>query len=74
MKRKVVNIGILILSIVCLVISMKLFWNMGVFVDEFNTSPAVVAGGELWLYMDWLRLGFTALLCILAGINLFQKK
>ncbi|MHC1747312.1 MAG: hypothetical protein AB9856_02855 [Cellulosilyticaceae bacterium] len=74
MKRKVVNISIFILSIVCLAISMKLFWNMGVFVDEFNTSADVVAGGGLWLCMDWLRLGFTALLCVLAGINLFQKK
>ncbi|MHC1747338.1 MAG: hypothetical protein AB9856_02990 [Cellulosilyticaceae bacterium] len=46
----------------------------GDFVDEFNTSPDAVAGGALWLYMDWLRLGFTALLCILASINLFNKK
>lgn len=73
MKGKIVNISIFILSILCIVISIKLFWNMGVFVDEFNTSPDVVLGGDLWLYMDWIRLGATALLCILSGINLFRK-
>jgi hypothetical protein len=72
-KSKLVNASIFILSIVCLIISVKLFVNMGIFVDEFNTSPDVVCGGALWLYMDWLRLGFTALICILSGISLFRK-
>lgn len=47
---------------------------MGIYVDEFNTSADVVLGGNLWLYMDWLRLGFSALICILSGINLFAEK
>ena len=48
--------------------------SMGIYVDEFNTSADVVLGGNLWLYMDWLRLGFSALICILSGINLFAEK
>ena len=73
-KNKIVNICIFLLSIISLIISLKLFWNMGIYVDEFNTSPDVVLGGNLWLYMDWLRLGFSALICLLSGINLFAEK
>lgn len=73
-KNKIINMSILLLSIISLIISLKLFWNMGIYVDEFNTSADVVLGGNLWLYMDWLRLGFSALICILSGINLFAEK
>ena len=73
-KSKIINMSIFLLSIISLIISLKLFWNMGIYVDEFNTSADVVLGGNLWLYMDWLRLGFSALICILSGINLFAEK
>ena len=73
MKGKFLNISIFVLSLVCLLISLKLFWNMGVYVDEFNTYPDVVLGGNLWLIMDWIRLGASALICALSGINLFKK-
>lgn len=46
---------------------------MGIYVDEFDTSPDVVLGGDLWLSMDWARLGFLAILCVLSGVNLFKK-
>ncbi len=71
-KSKFINGTIFILSLICLIISYKLFWNLGIYVDEFNTSPDVVLGGEFWLYMNWLRLGISALICILSGINLFR--
>lgn len=73
MKGKKFNTIIFILSFVSLVISVKLFWNLGIYVDEVNASPDVVLGGNLWLYMDWLRLGFLALICVLSGINLLKK-
>lgn len=73
MKGKKFNIIIFILSFVSLAISVKLFWNLSVYVDEVNTSPDVVLGGNLWLYMNWLRLGFLALICVLSAINLFRK-
>lgn len=73
MKGKFLNISIFVLSLICLLISLKLFWNMGVYVDEFNTSPDVVLGGNLWLIMDWIRLGASVVICILSGINLFKK-
>lgn len=74
MKNKVLNTIIFISSIICLIISIKLFWNMGIYVDEYSTGPSVVCGGDFWLYMDWLRLGLSALICVLSGKNLFIKK
>lgn len=73
-KSKFINGSIFMLSIVCLIISYKLFWNLGIYVDEFNTSPDVVLGGEFWLYMNWFKLGASALICILSGINLFKSE
>lgn len=72
-KSKFLNISIFVLSLVCLLISLRLFWNMGVYVDEFNTSPDVVLEGSLWIIMDWIRLGSSALICTLSVINLFKK-
>ena len=73
-NSKFINGSIFVLSLICLIISCKLFWNLGIYVDEFNTSPDVVLGGEFWLYMDWLKLGASALICFLSGINLFQSQ
>lgn len=73
MKSKFINISIFILSLICLIISLKLFWNIGVYVDEFNTSPDVVLGGNLWLISHWIELGCSALICILSTVNLFKK-
>lgn len=73
MKDKFLNISIFVLSIICLLISLKLFWNMGIYVDEFNTSPDVILGGNLGLIMDWIRLGTSALICVLSGISLLKR-
>lgn len=73
MKRRRVNISVFVLSFISLIISMKLFWNLGIYADEFNTSPDIVLGGDLWLYMDWLRLGLLTIVCLISGINLFKK-
>ena len=74
MKKKGLNITIFVISAICLFISIRLFWNMGIFVDEDNTSPDVVYGGEFWLHMSWLRLGLSALLCLLTGMNLLRQE
>lgn len=71
--NKILDVSIFVLSIICLVITIKLFINTAIFADEFNTSPDVVLGGEFWLSMDWLRLGASLLICFLSGINLYSK-
>ncbi|MBU3106114.1 hypothetical protein [Clostridium gasigenes] len=73
MKGKFLNISIFVLSIICLIISVNLFWNMGIYVDEFNTSPSIILGGDFWNYMNWLKLAFTAVISILSGISLFSN-
>lgn len=73
MKGKFLNISIFVLSIICLIISIKVFYNIGIYVDEFNTTPSIILGGEFWLYMSWIKLLFTALISILSGISLFNK-
>ena len=60
-------------SLLTLLISLKLFWNMGVYVDEAGTSPDKVCGGEFWLYMDWLRLLLLIGASALTFRNIFEK-
>lgn len=73
-KSKFLNISIFLLSLICLLISLKLFWNIGIYADEFNTSPDVILGGNLWLIMNWVQLGASVLICALSGVNLFTTK
>lgn len=73
MRGKGVKIIVFILSLISLMISMKLFYNMGVYVDEFSTNPSTVLGGDFWLYMDWLRLAFIAVITAVSGASLFSK-
>lgn len=74
MNNKKVNVVIFVLSLICLVVSAKLFINMAIFTDEFNTSPDIVCGGDFWLSMDWLRLALIFIISIVSGIKLFEKK
>jgi len=60
-------------SLLTLLISLKLFWNIGVYVDEAGTSPDKVCGGEFWLYMDWLRLLLLIGASALTFRNIFEK-
>ena len=73
MKRKIGSGILFIFSLVALVISLKLFWNMGIYVDEYNTNPSTILGGDFWLYMEWLTLGLLGMITIISGVKLFQK-
>ena len=73
MKNKYLNLSILILSMICLIISIKSFYNLGIYVDEYNTSPSVVFGGDIWGYAQWISLGINAIICVLSGIGLIKK-
>lgn len=78
MKSRVVLGVNFILCIVCLFISMKLFWNTGVFVDEYNLSPDIVLGGSVWMLMNWIQIGLIAIISMLTLIlfivNIKKKK
>ena len=73
MKSIIINWTIFIISLIILMISLKLFWNTGVYADEYGSYPVLISGGWFWLYMDWLRLGFVYVLCIITGFNAFKR-
>ena len=74
MKNKILDIIVFVISTVCLIISLKLFWNTAVFCDEFNTSPAKVLGGNLYLILDWGRLLLLAVISFISFIRILKNK
>ncbi len=73
MKEKFWILIVFVLSCVTLFISLKLFWNMGIYVDEYNSSPSRVYGSEFWLYMAWIRLILLAIMTFILGRKLITK-
>lgn len=73
LEKKGLNIGIFILSFISLVISLILFWNIAVYVDDFGADPVAVYGSDFWLYMAWLRLLLLSIITLISGIKLFSK-
>ncbi|WP_231638382.1 hypothetical protein [Rubeoparvulum massiliense] len=67
------NIVIFAFSLIALIISLKLFWNMGVYADEYNASLIHVSGGMFWLYMNWLRLGLLFIIFVFSGVQLVSR-
>ena len=77
MKLRQTKLLKLILFICCTVsflISLKLFWDLGVFCDEFGTSPDEVCGGEFGLFMVWLRMGLLFLATIGSALALLHNR
>lgn len=74
MRKKVVPLIVFVCSLAALWISANLFYNMGIYVDEHNTTPSVVYGGNFWLIMSWLRLGLLGIITVVSGIQLVRKK
>ncbi|WP_455675117.1 hypothetical protein [Pradoshia sp.] len=74
MGKQKLAIIVFIFSFISLLISVKLFINLGFFVDEYGLSPSIVDGGDFWLYMDWLRLFLLLMLSIGSGVSIFSAK
>lgn len=72
--KKAFKIIIFVLSLISFLISVVLFYNLGIFADEHNLSPEDVCGGKLELIFDWIRLLLLGLLCLLSGISLLRKE
>lgn len=72
--RRFINVFIFLLSVVCLIISIDVFYSQAIFVDEHNFSMGEIFGGNFNLYMVWIRLFLQTVLCILSGIRMFSKK
>ena len=70
---KLSRIVLFAVTFLTFIISVKLFWNMGVYVDEAGTSPDKVCGGDFWLYMDWLRLLLLLAISAITFKNIIEK-
>lgn len=64
---------IFVCSLIALAISLKLLWNMGIYVDEHNTTPAAVCGGDFWNILNWFRLLLLGVTTVVSGIQLLKK-
>ncbi|MCI9373702.1 MAG: hypothetical protein HFI52_09900 [Lachnospiraceae bacterium] len=73
MKRKLATLLIFVGNLVIFIISVNLFYQMGIYVDEHNTSASVVCGGDFWLMADWLRLVLSGFMTILSGGMLLRS-
>ena len=73
MKNKGLQLILFILSLICLIISAKLFYQLGIYVDKTNTSPSVVLGGNFGVWLEWKHLELIGAISVLSGIQLFHK-
>lgn len=74
MNHKLSNPIIFVSSIISLIISLRLFWNLGIFSDEYNLSPDFVLGNDFWLYMNWLTFPILLVMCFISLTNLKRTK
>ena len=54
--NRFIGVLIFLLSIVCFIISVDVFYIQAIFVDEHNFSMGEIFGGNFNLYMVWIRL------------------
>lgn len=74
LKKRNSNIIIFVLSLVTFVISLRLFWNLGIYSDKYGSAPSLVSGGFFWLIMNWMRLGILFVLCLISGLRLLKDQ
>lgn len=74
MRKRYMDFIVFILSSVLLLISAKLFWNMGVYIDEYGISTDVINRGRFWASMDLVRLLVLVVLFIISLIRLFKPE
>ena len=64
MKNNLLKASIITANVICLLISLRIFYACGIFADEHNLSTESVFGGSFWLILNWIS--FASLL-----INVF---
>ena len=74
MKVRYMDFIIFIFSAASLLISVKLFWNMGVYIDEYGVSADIISGGQFWASMDLLRVLMLGALFIFSLLRLFKQQ
>ena len=70
MKNKNLISILFILSLVTTIISLTLFYNSGIYLDEFNANLHQITGGEFFTYMLWLKQFLLIAITMLLGTHL----
>ncbi|KIL51573.1 hypothetical protein KP77_10850 [Jeotgalibacillus alimentarius] len=73
-NAKAYGIPTFILSLSSLMIALRLFWNVAIYVDETGSGPAEVYGGNIWLGMAWLQLLLLFVLTIMIVLTTLRRK
>jgi hypothetical protein len=63
------NLMLFVISLFCLIVSLKFFWDLGQFVSETNLSPTT---GVFWASMDLLRQSLLFILCFISGLRVVK--
>jgi len=74
MRKRYMDFIIFIFSTISLLISIKLFWNMGGYIDEYGVSADIISGGNFWASMDLLRVIILGALFIISLLRLFKQQ
>ena len=72
-KVSIANLSIFLFSLASLIISMKVFYNQAIFVDEHDLGMGAIFGGDLWLYLIWIRFLLLAAACAISFFNILKR-
>jgi hypothetical protein len=73
MNNKSFFITVLIASLFSIIISLKLFFNLGVYADDYGGNVIQASGGWFWLYMRWVNVGLVLLILIFTVKKLIHR-
>lgn len=65
------------MSLISFIISLRIFWNGAIYIEEYGLSLDVMYGGKFWIIMDLFRLILLFILTIITGllmVKAFEKR
>ena len=74
MKNKAAKIVMFLLGFCSLLINAKLFYNVAAFCDQYNSTPQVVYGGNLYLILFWINMFLLLFLCLYLLVKIIIKE
>ena len=69
-KGIICNSLVFVFSLLSLIIVMRTFWYVGIFVDANNTSPANVYGGAFWSTAQWVLMPMLFIIVLLSAYQI----
>ncbi len=70
-ESQILSIFIFVFSIICLFITLKLFGDMEIYVNEHELSYYTIGVGLFGVVLNWLHIALAGVLTFLSLLNLF---